>query len=79
MPRLHELLHYRIVDVSTIRELAARWYPELKERRDRGESEHRALSDIRSSIEDLKYFRRAVFIPPSQARDPDALPTTGWE
>lgn len=61
MPELHEYLHYRIVDVSTIKLLAAEWYggrykpPEKKE-------EHRALSDIEESIAELAYYREKIFV-----------------
>lgn len=59
MPALHEYLHYRLVDVSTIKELAHRWYPAAKAP-PKGES-HRALDDIRESIEELKFYRGNVF------------------
>ena len=61
MPALHEFLHYRVVDVSTIKVLAGEWYggrykpPEKKE-------EHRALSDIEESIAELAYYRENVFV-----------------
>tara|TARA_Y100001954_G_C15571526_1_gene483740 strand:- start:130 stop:663 length:534 start_codon:yes stop_codon:yes gene_type:complete len=59
MPEVLEMLHYRIVDVSTIKELVRRWYPEL-ERYQKKEA-HRALDDIIESIEELKYYREHVF------------------
>lgn len=59
MPDFHELLHYRNVDVSTINELARRWRPEVYEGRPQGDKAHRALADVRVSIETLRYYRRA--------------------
>jgi oligoribonuclease len=63
MPTLEAFLHYRNVDVSTIKELARRWYPEVLEAMPEKESAHRALDDIRESIEELKYYRDALFPP----------------
>lgn len=61
MPRLESYLHYRIVDVSTLKELVRRWYPtEFRQAPPKSKS-HRALDDIRESIEELKYYRRTVF------------------
>jgi oligoribonuclease len=64
MPALDDYLHYRIVDVSTIKELARRWYPEAANQSPKKRGGHRALADIRESIEELRYFRAAVFQPP---------------
>lgn len=58
---IDDFLHYRIVDVSTVKELAARWYPEAYSRRPNKQNTHRALDDIRESIEELRYYRSAVF------------------
>ena len=71
MPALNDYLHYRIVDVSTIKELARRWYPEAANQSPRKRGGHRALADIRESIEELRYFRSAVFRP-SPAETPAA-------
>lgn len=61
MPAFDAFLHYRIVDVSTVKELCRRWYPEvLASAPPKGES-HRALDDIRESIAELRYYRTAVF------------------
>ena len=59
MPRLDKFLHYRMVDVSTIKELVKRWYPakELPEK----QSNHLALDDIRESIEELRWYRTTFF------------------
>lgn len=61
MPRLAAFLHYRTIDVSTIKELARRWHPEAFERSPKKVGAHRALDDIRESIEELRYWRGAVF------------------
>lgn len=60
MPKLNEFLHYRLVDVSTIKELVRRWYPKGKEAPEKSK-DHRALSDIRESIEELKFYRKHFF------------------
>jgi len=61
LPAIDDYLHYRIVDVSTVKELASRWYPEAYSRRPNKQNTHRALDDIRESIEELRYYRRAIF------------------
>ncbi|MBZ0116247.1 MAG: oligoribonuclease [Sandaracinaceae bacterium] len=61
MPRLTAHLHYRNVDVSTVKELVKRWYPEAFEKRPTKRAAHRALDDIRESIDELRYYRKAVF------------------
>jgi len=63
MPGLESHLHYRIVDVSSIKELARRWYPRVYYNSPRKSGNHRALADIRESIEELKYYRAAIFVP----------------
>jgi len=60
MPRLNAYLNYRNVDVSTLKELVARWYPAVLGKLEK-ESTHRALDDIRESIEELRLYRTAVF------------------
>jgi oligoribonuclease len=64
MAELEAHLHYRIVDVSSIKELARRWYPRLYFASPVKRGGHRALADIRESIEELKYYREAMFVPP---------------
>ena len=59
MPEVVQHLHYRVIDVSTVKELALRWYPEL-ERFPKGEA-HRARDDIRESLAELRYFREHTF------------------
>ncbi len=61
MPSVEEFLHYRLVDVSTVKELGRRWYPESYARRPQKNATHRALDDIRESIEELRYYRKAFF------------------
>lgn len=63
MPALERFLHYRNVDVSTVKELVRRWSPKAFEARPRKKSSHRALDDIRESIDELRYYRSAVFLP----------------
>jgi oligoribonuclease len=63
MPALEQHLHYRIVDVSSIKELARRWYPRTYFQSPPKNGNHRALADIRESIEELKYYRAAIFVP----------------
>lgn len=61
MPALEQRLHYRMVDVSTVKELAKRWFPALPavQKKD----SHRALDDIRESIHELRFYRERVFAP----------------
>jgi oligoribonuclease len=61
MPEVEAFLHYRSIDVSTIKELARRWYPEAYDNAPRKTGGHRALEDIRESIEELKYYRASIF------------------
>jgi oligoribonuclease len=62
LPEIEEYLHYRSIDVSTIKELARRWYPESLSTMPRKASGHRALDDIRESLNELKYWRSTVFL-----------------
>jgi oligoribonuclease len=64
MPDLDAHLHYRLVDVSSIKELARRWYPRAYFQAPDKHGGHRALADILESIEELRYYREAVFVPP---------------
>ncbi|AUG77336.1 oligoribonuclease [Kitasatospora sp. MMS16-BH015] len=63
MPALESHLHYRIVDVSSIKELARRWFPRAYYNSPQKGGSHRALADIRESIAELRYYREAVFVP----------------
>jgi oligoribonuclease len=64
MKDLDAFLHYRIVDVSSIKELSRRWYPRTYFAAPVKRGNHRALADILESIEELRYYRAAVFVPP---------------
>jgi oligoribonuclease len=63
MPDLDTHLHYRLVDVSSIKELARRWYPRVYFATPEKKGNHRALGDIRESIAELRYYRDALFVP----------------
>jgi oligoribonuclease len=62
MPALDDHLHYRNIDVSTIKELSKRWYPRAYFQAPKKDGGHRALADILESIEELKYYRKSVFV-----------------
>jgi len=62
MPRLDDYLHYRNVDVSSIKELARRWYPRAYFNSPAKTGDHRALADIRESIRELAYYREAIMV-----------------
>ncbi len=63
MPALNTYLHYRTIDVSSIKELARRWYPKIYSTAPDKTGNHRALGDIQDSIAELKYYREKLFIP----------------
>ena len=63
LPDIENLLHYHVVDVSSIKELAVRWYPALAGKRPKKRKGHRALDDVLESIEELRYWRSTVFAP----------------
>jgi oligoribonuclease len=63
MPELDNYLHYRMVDVSSIKELARRWYPRVYFASPAKRGGHRALADITESVQELRYYREAVFVP----------------
>ena len=67
LPEIEEYLHYRSIDVSSVKELVKRWYPELDAKRPRGHGSHRALDDIRESVKELAYYREHVFVPSEAA------------
>lgn len=67
LPQLEKRLHYRMVDVSTIKELARRWYPQVTAKQPAKRDTHRALDDIRESIAELRFYRGHVFVPPPPA------------
>ncbi len=63
MPTLDDWLHYRMVDVSSIKELARRWYPRAYFAAPEKHGGHRALADIKESVQELRYYREAIFVP----------------
>ena len=63
MPALEKRLHYRMIDVSTIKELARRWYPAVVAKQPPKHETHRALDDIRESLDELRFYRAQVFAP----------------
>lgn len=77
LPEIEEYLHYRSVDVSSIKELTKRWYPALNGHRTDKPGTHRALDDIRQSVAELRYYREFVFRTPEQV--PDPTPATADE
>ncbi len=70
MADLDQYLHYRSIDVSSLKELCRRWYPDVYRKRPGKAEHHRALADIRESIEELRFYRANLL------RDPDPAPTT---
>ena len=64
MPMLDGYLHYRMVDVSSVKELCRRWFPRVFYAKPEKGMAHRALADIRESIRELEYYRRTLFVPP---------------
>ena len=68
LPDIEEYLHYRSVDVSTVKELARRWYPESMEGAPTKAGGHRAMDDIRESVAELAYYRTAIFRETSEGR-----------
>jgi oligoribonuclease len=76
LPEIEEHLHYRSVDVSSVKELVKRWYPKLDSSRPLKPGTHRALDDIRQSVAELQYYREHVFVPaPAPAPAPAQAPT----
>jgi oligoribonuclease len=79
LPDIENWLHYRSVDVSSVKELVRRWYPAIKAARPHKAGSHRALDDIRESVDELRYYRERVFIPTTAASSglaPDVPSTT---
>ena len=70
---IENFLHYRSVDVSSVKELVRRWYPAVRASRPRKVGSHRALDDIQESIAELRYYREHVFVPQAAA-DGDGAP-----
>jgi oligoribonuclease len=78
LPEIEDFLHYRSVDVSTVKELARRWYPEDLAGLTKGSSAHRAMDDIKESVNEMRYWRERVFRPhepgPSRPDEPLGSP-----
>jgi oligoribonuclease len=70
MPEVEDFLHYRSIDVSTVKELCRRWYPQVHKAAPVKKGGHRALQDIRESVSELDYYRHALF---GQANTSDAV------
>ncbi len=70
MRELDGYLHYRSIDVSSLKELCRRWYPQIYKKRPGKAEHHRALDDIRESIEELRYYRDTLFARPDQPPSP---------
>ncbi|MGI9646560.1 MAG: oligoribonuclease [Ilumatobacteraceae bacterium] len=70
LPEIEDHLHYRSIDVSSVKELVKRWYPEVDARRPHGQGAHRALDDIRDSIREMAYYRGLVFKAPGDVTLP---------
>ena len=69
MPEVMKLLHYRIIDVSSLKELAKRWYPRVYYASPIKQGGHRALADILESIDEMRYYQQTLF------RDPQTVPS----
>ena len=67
LPELDGYVHYRSIDVSSLKELCRRWYPEAYKKRPAKAESHRALDDVRESIAELRYYRDAMMRPPDAA------------
>jgi oligoribonuclease len=67
LPAIEEYLHYRSVDVSTVKELARRWFPDVMAGAPTKAGGHRALDDIRESVAELAYYRARIFHEPAPA------------
>jgi oligoribonuclease len=71
LPEIEGFLHYRSVDVSTVKELVRRWYPEILTKRPDKDGRHRALDDIRESVAELRFYREHAFRAPE--REPEEM------
>jgi oligoribonuclease len=69
LPDVDAYLHYRSIDVSTVKELVRRWYPSVYAKAPKKQGAHRALDDIRESVEELRYYREMVFKPAEPEAD----------
>ena len=77
LPEIENWLHYRSIDVSSVKELVRRWYPQVKSDLPHKNGSHRALDDIRASINELQFYRERVFMPipaPDSGLPPNGTP-----
>jgi oligoribonuclease len=74
LPEIEDHLHYRSIDVSGVKELVRRWYPKIAQTRPQKVGLHRALDDIRESIEELRYYRDRVFVAAQPTEGTQAAP-----
>jgi oligoribonuclease len=77
MPKLDDFLHYRMIDVSSIKELCRRWYPRIYFGQPEKGLAHRALADIHESIRELKYYRQTAFVAPPGPSTSDIAAISG--
>jgi oligoribonuclease len=70
LPEIEHWLHYRSIDVSSVKELSKRWYPNLSNGRTNKQGTHRALDDIRESVAELRFYREHVFVPSTTVTPP---------
>ncbi|HVF19520.1 MAG TPA: oligoribonuclease [Mycobacteriales bacterium] len=77
MPELDSWMHYRMIDVSSIKELARRWYPQAYGAAPVKGGGHRALADIKESVAELRYYRSAIFVPRAEKPSAVAAPADG--
>jgi oligoribonuclease len=75
LPDIENYLHYRSIDVSSVKELVKRWYPSVDAQRPHGHGSHRALDDIRESIREMAYYREHVFVDASALANGTVTPT----
>ena len=75
LPEIEEFLHYRSVDVSSVKELCRRWYPDVLSHRGWKQGSHRALDDIRESVSELRMYREFVFRSPDLVTEALAVAT----
>lgn len=76
LPELDRFLHYRSIDVSSLKELCRRWYPAVYKKRPSKTEKHRALDDIRESVAELRYYRDTIMQPQAPAPEPSQEPKT---
>ena len=77
LPEIENYLHYRSIDVSSVKELVRRWYPQVKSDLPHKNGSHRALDDIRASINELQFYRERVFVPTTAPASDNNLPPNG--